>query len=78
MSNLLQHTAPIVRAVHVERVRPNVDLWVGSYAGDEWTNELIFKPAMPLSRLRVELLNSQERRGLPIVVFNDVVGERVA
>jgi len=78
MSNILQHPATIVRAIHVERVERGVDLWTASYAGDEWTDPITFKPALPWYHLRNELLHCSRRCGLPIVQFNDVVGERVA
>ncbi|QFI63767.1 hypothetical protein D0Y83_11200 [Qipengyuania flava] len=78
MSNLLQHPATIVRAIHVERVKPGVDLWGASFAGDEHTSPKVFAPHLPLLQLRRELMNCSERCGLPIVVFNDVVGERAA
>lgn len=78
MSNILMHTAPIVRAIHVERVEPGIDLWRASYEGDEWTNEIHFEPPMPWQPLRRELMDRSERRGLPIVLFDEVPAERVA
>ncbi|UVI39239.1 hypothetical protein [Qipengyuania spongiae] len=78
MSNILTHTAPIVRAIHVERVCPDADRWRASYSGDEWTDQMTFEPAMPLSQLRYELLSSPQRCGLPIVFFTDAIRERAA
>lgn len=78
MSKLLQHPAKIVRAIHVERVRPNVDIWQATFPGDEWTGEMTFEPPMPWDRLRNELQHCPRRCGLPIVRFCDMVGEVAA
>lgn len=78
MNNLLTHPARIVRAIHVERFNPDSDLWRASYAGDEWTNEILFDPPMRLPTLKRALLDRWNLCGLPIVVFGDQLGERAA
>ncbi|MBU1607183.1 MAG: hypothetical protein KKD08_10310 [Alphaproteobacteria bacterium] len=68
MNPLAKFTRPPVRAIHVERFNPRSDLWQASYAGDEWTEEMLFNPPMRLPLLKAELFSCAQRRGLPIVV----------
>lgn len=58
-----------IRAIFIQPFNSRSELWQASYAGDEWTGEMLFYPPMRLALLKAELFNSSERRGLPIVVL---------
>jgi hypothetical protein len=57
-----------IRALIVEPFNSSALIWQASYAGDEWTNELLFNPPMKLPLLLAELKQWKGRNGLPIVV----------
>ena len=67
---ILRHTAPIVRAIHIERFNHS-DLWQATFPGDEWTRAKVFAPPLPLHQLKQQLWMSGETQGLPMVVFED-------
>lgn len=68
--------API-RSIVVEPFNCDRTHWQASYAGDEWTNAIEFRPVLPLRRLVAELREWPGRCGLPISVV-DTLGKEVA
>ncbi|KPM23233.1 hypothetical protein AAJ72_10035 [Citromicrobium sp. RCC1885] len=75
---LISFPHPPRRAIQVEPFNSDRTHWVATYAGDEWTASLEFKPVLPLRSLLDLLKQWPDRNGLPIVVVDQLDSEVAA
>ncbi|MEL7728506.1 hypothetical protein AAG612_03105 [Citromicrobium bathyomarinum] len=69
---------PPLRAIRVEPFNRDRTHWVATYAGDQWTASIEFKPVLPLRGLLDLLKQWPARNGLPIVVVDHLDSEVAA
>ena len=67
---LIRFPKPPSRAIMVEPFNSDRTHWQATYAGDEWTEAIEFRPVLPLSTLIPFLEQSSARNGLPIVIVD--------
>lgn len=75
---LIRFPNPPSRAIQVEPFNRDRTRWQASYAGDEWTGSIDFKPVLPLASLLRELKEWRGQNGLPIVILEHLDSEVAA
>ena len=67
-----------IRSIVVEPFNSDRTHWQASYAGDEWTGSIEFRPILPLRQMVIEIREWPGRNGLPISIVDTLESEVAA